>query len=182
MFVYISVCRLWKTAASKQWRKITEINYLSRDLYDRKLILGDVNKATVISMKDAEKIVHFAAPFVKVLNGSRSFYGNQLIMFGPFFYKVSGFNGNTIIKLLAQNATGITEIYFDKPPESELLNLLAKTNVIKKVKFDYCKDFYKTSSTDDIEELHVYFSDTEDIQSFSGVSIKILKHDLFLLM
>lgn len=167
------MCQLWKTAASKHWIKITEINYLKTDL-DEKVKPGDLEKAPVISAKAAKRIVKCAAPFVRVLSASENVTENddQFVMFGSFLYKVRDFDPDEILLLLIQNARKITEFSSDEPPEQELLELLIDTNNIKTVRFENCNNFYEDVPTDEIEELTVQFIRFWEIKSFEGVSIQ----------
>lgn len=166
----ISVCQLWKAAATKHWRNITEINDLEYDLNTKSESSARID-APVISAKDAERITKCAAPFVKVLRAFTCVNKKEpWIMFGSFLYRVRDFDPDAILVLLAQNATKITEIVFDKPPKTELLKQLLNTNNVTTIQFYDCRDFYKDVPTENIEKLVVRFNSRE-IKSFAGVSI-----------
>lgn len=170
-FIFVTVCKLWKRAASKQWKKIREINYLNEELNEI-LKPGDEVNAELIPTEDATKIAYFAAPFVRILKGTRFFIEyNKLVMFGPFLYKVMGFNDDVIVNLLAKNATGLTEFHFDKEP-IPLIGKLFETNKIKKVMVTDSDDFYRFIKSDDVEDLTLHFADSNQIESFEGVKME----------
>lgn len=181
--VIFSVCQLWKSAASKQWGKITEIIYDEFDV-KKKLNYQFLKNVPVISAEDAQKILLYAAPFVKTLSASvRTSEKKAPIMFGSFVYEILDFNSDAVLKLLAENTTNITKIRFDRQPNLELLKLLIGGNTIKTVELRQSYSFYKDVPTDEIEELKVRFNGgidwdnmmrpplNQDVQTFAGVSI-----------
>lgn len=95
----ILVCQLWKSAASKQWRKLSRIT-----LYNPAIPPG--TNAPVISQTDLNRIIKCAAPFVSVLNQNyimiqAKSYETPIVTFGPFSYKVPDFNLRATFLLLA---------------------------------------------------------------------------------
>lgn len=105
LHIPILVCRLWKSAASKQWSKITQVHYI-HESYTSKVYRA-------ISAKDAWSIANCAASFVESLT-VRVFPSSHLVRlkFGTFFYEVTDVLPFAILKLLAQKATDITDINF----------------------------------------------------------------------
>lgn len=140
-----------------------------------KVTQGDKDKALVISARDARRIVKRAAPYIKVVSAETYDSNSQkddLIMFGSHLYKIEGFSRTAMLELLAENATNITETFFDYPPDPRLLLLLVKNNNIRKIKFfELCYAFYEDIPMDTIEELGVYYGSLGDLESFSGVCI-----------
>lgn len=170
----ISVCKLWKSAASKQWRKVSEI-----DLNGQFCVPQDTN-APVISQTDVNRIAKCAASSVKVLTTCSEAFGNfgykpthKIWKFGPFMYKVRKFNAQETLLMVAQNATNITEIYFKHKPEPELFQLFINMNKIKVVEFETSHPFYDDVPTNEIEELKLSCS-RPGIKSFEGVGNKCL--------
>lgn len=169
-FTLIPVCKLWKSAAKKQWKKISEIIYLESELY-KKFPYNKRENTPVISSKDAQRIVKCAAPFVNTLRATASVLDDyQYVIFGPFLYRVNDFDPKATLTLLAKNATKITELKFDDQPEPKLFQQLFQKNEIKKITFenhDALKDYNLINK---VEELNVRFKDPK-IRSFSGVCI-----------
>lgn len=124
----------------------------------------------MISAKDAARIVKCAAPFIKTLAADIGFSRSEkLVLIGPFFYKVRDFNSDTILKLLAENATKITQMTFDREPKTDLLKGLFSTNIIKTIRFDELGNFYEHVRTDHIEDIRATV--VNKVKSFEGVSI-----------
>lgn len=172
---YVPVCQLWKRAVEKQWRKITEINYLDVDLRNKAWKTLRENDVPVISANEAKKILHYAAPFVKILIGTGQFDEmEKLVQFGTFLCKVSGINSDAMLNPLVQRASKITEIHFDRPPQEPILAALFDANIIRKVEFTKCKNFYNDTDAnfDDIEELIVGFDQNRSVVDFEEVSMK----------
>lgn len=170
-FIFILVCKLWKEAASKQWRKITEISYhddLETELREKsghdRIHVGE------ISAKTAEKIMHHTAPFVEVLSASVLDDPEKLFSFGPFVYNVKDHKADATLKLLAANATNLKEVLFSSSDTTDLFKFFIGVNKVNKYTFDYGSNFYEDVPTDTIEELTMS-EDPRNMNSFEGVSI-----------
>lgn len=97
-----------------------------------------------------------------------------MVLFGTFLYKVRRINSEAMLKLLAQRTSNITEIRLDRPPQKPLLTAFFDTNIIRKVEFTKCENFYDDTNTnyDDIEELIVGFGPRRPVVDFGEVGMK----------
>lgn len=168
--LFVQVCKLWKTAASKQWENITEIKYLAH-----KTCFQEENNIDlapkVIPVDVVEKIVFFAAPFVRALFAISYDEKVTYIQFGSFLYQVEYFNPENFLAILAENSTEICKVFFgSNVPEVESVKPLFEINKVKKITF-FNSDYYTTVPTDGIEDVDAKFFNVDDFKSFKGVSI-----------
>lgn len=170
----ISEGPLQEQAALRQWKKITEFDFLVDDNPYRER--EDLVK--IVQGKEFEEMLICFAPFIKTLKASSvCCKRDRIVHLGNFWYKVDFFNIEKVLKILAEKATEITEVKFDKVPEqTKQLKRLFKNNKIKKfsVFMDDPKkwnNFLEDVPTDDIEELKIRFDEPYIfLKSFKGVS------------
>lgn len=186
--IYVLVCKLWKEAASKQWRKITEIDYHFKLDITFNQYLEDNNTdreslhLPVISGKTAEKIMRQAAPFVERFAVSPYDGPEKLYLFGQYLYSVRVSDGDATLKLVAEHATNLTEVVFSHPPKTELLKFFFNVNKVKKFTFEEDSFFYKECPTDRIEKMKIKLIDIRGFTPFKGVGKKLhFFHYIFLL-
>lgn len=130
-------------------------------------------KEPVARGKDAMKILLRVAPYLKTVRATgKHTQRGRYIVFGSYRYKAEFFHVEKALKILAENATEITELVFDRTPKIKLLQALFETNKVKKIKFKKCSQFYCHVPTDSIEELDVRFNQTDyKFPSYEGVGI-----------
>lgn len=182
---FISVCQLWKITVGRQWKRVTEIIYLDDNLEEGKN--RNKKKAPVITSQIADEIVVRAAPFIKVLRGSTLCRKNwrKCVLFGTFWYSVDGFSSDNTLKLLAENATVIREIVFNKLPEAELVTPFFIANKIEKIQFTKPVNnfFYENVPTEQVKEMNAIFKvvDAEKFVSFERVGTFNLSFNKFVI-
>lgn len=162
------MCQLWRQAALRHWKKITEINYLDSKYKPR------INrKVPVITPEDGRRVLLHAAEFIETVRATcNCSQRDQDVLFGKYLYTVDFFDLKNTLKLLAKHATEITELEFDETPDVRLLKPLLETNKIKKFKVKKCSEFYRYVQTDTIEELDVYFENLDfRFAPYKGVGI-----------
>lgn len=169
-----SVCQFWKQATLKNWKSITEINYIGcfveysyQPLY---------KNAIIVSAVDFGKIVLSVAPFVKVVHVSTTTEDSDHVHYmkiGIYYYKIENFKMDNFLKLLAKKSTEITELNFSYSPATDLVRPLFGTNKITKFKICDCKySWYRDIPTHGIEELTLLFHNAiADSVSYQGVGI-----------
>lgn len=151
----------------KQWKKINEI-----------VICRAGVTSVVISIKDARKIVLYAAKTCNVLK-THPLNDKIGITLGLFNYKAEGFYFDHAMQILADTATELTEISFNYPPEIEILKLIFKANNIKTIKVEQSNDFWGHVPTDGIKHLDVSFESSsynDYFTFFKGVIIIYAKY------
>lgn len=184
----VSVCKLWKLAASRKLEKIIQISYC-KSSYE---ITHDT-EAHITTRQDLEKIIRCVAPQVRVYKTQEEHCLDSdkiSVTFQSrvesFVYNISDlvYESNDLLKLLTEHATEIKEICLnDGQLRTELLQLLFDNNNIKKVTIidetqlrTFCEDFL----TDSIEELTVSFR--TQFFDYEGVGIKSTLNCLISLM
>lgn len=93
-------------AVKKQWRNISEIMYLDPDRWEN-------TKLVEITPEELWNIIVNSAEYCKVFRAYEPKNETDfLVKIGPFVYKVKGFHCDNVLKLLAENATGINRSLF----------------------------------------------------------------------
>lgn len=158
-FFTITVCKFWKMAVEKQWKKITEIGFASPIDFQSKIPLA------VASAEDAKKIIQHSVEFCDVLKVGAARM-KLAIRFGPFRYKLENATFDDMLQFMAENITDITAIEFFEPPKTELMQLFFKQNKIKRVSVERCSDFGRDFPTDGIEKMDISFENPDDNVGF----------------
>lgn len=152
----------------KEWKKITELRDF--DHCDYKLPNDEI--LVTIKVRDAKKIIVYAAPYVKAL---KLFYQtHDYFIVGNHWYALNEYlHTDTILKLLSEHATGISKVHFQSPPKAELVTSLLKSNEVKELGYhDEFNGYHQSIPTNKIEELNLHFEDVnQDYKSFEGVGV-----------
>lgn len=181
--LFFLVCRHWREEASRKWKQITEIDNL-KDCFVSQERLASTSELrrrkaiTVISAKDAKKIVFNAAPYIKVLKAYNK--EHKHFEFGHYLYQVKGrFDADTVLEfLILARATEVINVSFHFLPKVELMRLFLFNNKVKEFSYHYSVERHQQLPANGIEKLIVDFSrdyiaepDRLPVKSFEGVCI-----------
>lgn len=161
----------------KQWQKFNQITYLDLEL-GIPMCLSTKPPVVRLPTEDGEKVVRHAAEFCNVLVFQGLTCSNKFIIaFKDFKYILDGFTLVRFLQLLAKNATEIEELQLQDAPEIKSLQLLFKTNKIKKLTINRCNHFWpyvRLPEMSELIEFTIWFPNSiVDLENLSNV-VKIM--------